>query len=393
MSKVVLDVAMSLDGFTAGPNVRHDEPMGDDGERLHEWIWKTGPDSEVDAGFRTPDAAVGAAVVGRRTFDLGVGRWGGMPWPGVPTFVVTTGPGRTCSAITAGRSPSAGLRPQPGAPRGEGHLREARLADREQGRGGLAGERPQRHGPPVRHGHHHAEPGIERQAHLPQQVLHDQHAAGGEHGVPGEPDEVPAIGERDLLLVLQRQRAQVVQARLPQRRHATEPLSLLVRDARHGFGHVERQYPGHAGHHLLGVGRALDVDARQLLLRAARQLTAAGPPAEQPGEVRDAFDWGAAEAEVTGIVEPRFLESPADQADDGADVERPRVRLSDVGGMAEVKRRPDLAFLTPMRNPALRRMYGRRPRRDDARRLGTKDHDESIRIMHRALDAGINFVG
>ncbi|MFL5883136.1 MAG: methyltransferase domain-containing protein [Actinomycetota bacterium] len=37
MSKVVLDVSMSLDGFTAGPNVRDDEPMGDGGERLHEW--------------------------------------------------------------------------------------------------------------------------------------------------------------------------------------------------------------------------------------------------------------------------------------------------------------------------------------------------------------------
>ena len=99
--------------------------------------------------------------------------------------------------------------------------------------------------------------------------------------------------------------------------------------------------------------------ARQLLIRAARLLAAAGPPAEEPGEARDAFDWHAAEAEVTGIVEPPFLESPADQADDGADVERPKVRLSDVGGMAEVKRRLDLAFLTPMRNPELRRMYGR----------------------------------
>lgn len=90
MSKVVLDVAMSLDGFTAGPNVSQDMPMGEGGERLHEWMWGgSGPDSEVDAGFRTPDAAVGAALVGRRTFDLGVGNWGGTPWPGVPSFVVT----------------------------------------------------------------------------------------------------------------------------------------------------------------------------------------------------------------------------------------------------------------------------------------------------------------
>lgn len=91
MSKVVLDVSMSLDGFTAGPNVRHDEPMGDGGERLHEWIWmpRNGPDGEVDRVHRTPEAIVGATVIGRHTFDLGVGRWGGTPWPGVPSFVVT----------------------------------------------------------------------------------------------------------------------------------------------------------------------------------------------------------------------------------------------------------------------------------------------------------------
>ena len=44
MSKVVLDVSMSLDGFTAGPNVREAEPMGDGGERLHAWMAGTGPD-------------------------------------------------------------------------------------------------------------------------------------------------------------------------------------------------------------------------------------------------------------------------------------------------------------------------------------------------------------
>jgi hypothetical protein len=37
MSKVVLDVAMSLDGFTAGPDIGAANPMGKGGERLHEW--------------------------------------------------------------------------------------------------------------------------------------------------------------------------------------------------------------------------------------------------------------------------------------------------------------------------------------------------------------------
>jgi dihydrofolate reductase len=90
MSKIVLDVSMSLDGFTAGPNVREAEPMGDGGERLHEWMAGKEPDDGVDVGIRQEvDASVGATIIGRRTFDLGVGPWGGTPWPGVPSFVVS----------------------------------------------------------------------------------------------------------------------------------------------------------------------------------------------------------------------------------------------------------------------------------------------------------------
>jgi hypothetical protein len=52
MSKVVPDVSMSLDGFTAGPNVREEEPLGDGGERLHAWMAGKGPDGEIDVGVR-----------------------------------------------------------------------------------------------------------------------------------------------------------------------------------------------------------------------------------------------------------------------------------------------------------------------------------------------------
>jgi dihydrofolate reductase len=90
VSNVVLDVSMSLDGFMAGPNVRMEAGMGDGGERLHEWMAGKGPDGEVDIGVRREvDATVGAAVIGRRTFDLGLGPWGGTPWPGIPSFVIT----------------------------------------------------------------------------------------------------------------------------------------------------------------------------------------------------------------------------------------------------------------------------------------------------------------
>jgi len=39
--------------------------------------------------------------------------------------------------------------------------------------------------------------------------------------------------------------------------------------------------------------------------------------------------------------------------------EMPKVTLGDVGGMEEVKRRLNVAFLGPLRNPALRKMYGK----------------------------------
>ena len=57
MRKVVLDVSMSLDGFTAGPNVREDEPMGDGGERRHAWMAGNGTDSEI-----APNAATSLGV-------------------------------------------------------------------------------------------------------------------------------------------------------------------------------------------------------------------------------------------------------------------------------------------------------------------------------------------
>jgi dihydrofolate reductase len=76
MSKVVLDVAMSLDGFTAGPDIGEANPLGRAA-------------SGCTSGFSPVKAMVGGAIIGRRTFDLGVGPCGGTPWPGVPSFVVT----------------------------------------------------------------------------------------------------------------------------------------------------------------------------------------------------------------------------------------------------------------------------------------------------------------
>ena len=81
-------MSMSLDGFIAGPNVGIERPMGEGGERLHEWLFNTSA-SEVDAEVEQEMfATTGAVVLGRRTFDVGEGLWGDVPFP-VPCFVLT----------------------------------------------------------------------------------------------------------------------------------------------------------------------------------------------------------------------------------------------------------------------------------------------------------------
>ena len=90
MTKVIFDMSMSLDGFVNGANVRPEEPLGDGGQRLHEWAFG-GEDRnrELLAGAVT---SVGAVIAGRRTYDLSVPWWGadGPTGPArVPVFVVT----------------------------------------------------------------------------------------------------------------------------------------------------------------------------------------------------------------------------------------------------------------------------------------------------------------
>jgi hypothetical protein len=61
LSKVYFDLSMPLDGFVTGPNVGVDNPLGDDGERLHDWMFdgKTPTDAElVDELYATTGALV-----------------------------------------------------------------------------------------------------------------------------------------------------------------------------------------------------------------------------------------------------------------------------------------------------------------------------------------------
>jgi dihydrofolate reductase len=92
MGKVVVSASMSLDGFSAGPNVGTGHPMGEGGERLHEWLFDESDDGKPDAELaREMSDGTGAVVVGRRTFDVGVDPWGDVPYP-VPCFVLTHEP-------------------------------------------------------------------------------------------------------------------------------------------------------------------------------------------------------------------------------------------------------------------------------------------------------------
>jgi dihydrofolate reductase len=87
MSRIRVDMTVSLDGYVAGPEDGPEAPMGNGGFRLFNWLDKRhdpGPNGEVYA------EAMGtrALISGRRTYEL-AGRWDGDHHSGVPIFVLT----------------------------------------------------------------------------------------------------------------------------------------------------------------------------------------------------------------------------------------------------------------------------------------------------------------
>ena len=97
---VFAQLAVSLDGYVAGPNDGRGNPLGDRGETVHAWVYslaawrerqglaggRNGIDDDlVAAGC----ARAGATVMGRRMFDNGEEPWGREPPFRAPVFVLT----------------------------------------------------------------------------------------------------------------------------------------------------------------------------------------------------------------------------------------------------------------------------------------------------------------
>lgn len=102
MSRTKASISASLDGFIAGPNETPDNPLGDGGEQLHEWLfgmagWRarhgreggtTGPANDL----LEEASEAGAVVIGRGMFEAGAPHWGEEPPFRCPVFVLTSRP-------------------------------------------------------------------------------------------------------------------------------------------------------------------------------------------------------------------------------------------------------------------------------------------------------------
>ena len=94
MSKLRCHISISLDGFVAGPDQSEQNPLGEGGERLHEWAFSLAawrqlhgmPGGEANESARIVEESrenIGAAVMGRNMFGpAGGGPWDAEQWTG-----------------------------------------------------------------------------------------------------------------------------------------------------------------------------------------------------------------------------------------------------------------------------------------------------------------------
>jgi len=91
MGNVVIDMSMSLDGYIAAPNDDPEQGLGEDGMRLHNWMFDD--PSVFEQVYGNLVEGTGAVIMGRRTYDNSIEAWGGKgPLGDVPCFVVTHTP-------------------------------------------------------------------------------------------------------------------------------------------------------------------------------------------------------------------------------------------------------------------------------------------------------------
>jgi AAA+ superfamily predicted ATPase len=88
-------------------------------------------------------------------------------------------------------------------------------------------------------------------------------------------------------------------------------------------------------------------------------------PAAPTGEPSEGYDWSQAEDELRDVLPTMFVGEAAGSVSAGLDeageydAEHTGLTLADVAGLDEVKKRLEAAFLAPMRNPELRKLYGK----------------------------------
>lgn len=90
MSKSVLFMSMSLDGYIAGPNDGPNKPGGEGFARLHDWLGNSSKSPDATKALLDEMSACGAVLAGRRTVEQ-VDHYGG-DHHGVPIFVVSHHP-------------------------------------------------------------------------------------------------------------------------------------------------------------------------------------------------------------------------------------------------------------------------------------------------------------
>jgi SpoVK/Ycf46/Vps4 family AAA+-type ATPase len=82
------------------------------------------------------------------------------------------------------------------------------------------------------------------------------------------------------------------------------------------------------------------------------------PPEQRSGAKTEEELLAQMAVDLEGVLPPAFVDGH-DQIHDIVEVESAEIRFADVGGMTEVKERLEAAFLVPLRNPELIKLYGK----------------------------------